>query len=116
METSGVVYEVDCNNCLKKYKGETGRKLKEIIKEHKDDGEESRKDKKITGLPQHMKTTVHSPAWDDVRIFYRENNWKKRKFKEAARITSHNKGQLMNIKDQIKTISNLWNIVLNDKT
>ena len=25
METSGVVYEVDCNNCLKKYTGETGR-------------------------------------------------------------------------------------------
>ena len=32
METSGVVYEVDCNNCFKKYTGETGRKLKERIK------------------------------------------------------------------------------------
>ena len=31
METSGVVYEVDCNNCLKKYTGETGRKLEEKI-------------------------------------------------------------------------------------
>ena len=31
METSGVVYEVDCNTCLKKYTGETGRKLKERI-------------------------------------------------------------------------------------
>ena len=41
METSGVVYEVDCNNCLKKYTGETGRKFKERIKEHKDDGENS---------------------------------------------------------------------------
>ena len=41
METSGVVYEVDCNNCLKKYAGETGRKFKERIKEHKDDGENS---------------------------------------------------------------------------
>ena len=29
METSGVVYEVDCNNCLKNYTYETGRKLKE---------------------------------------------------------------------------------------
>ena len=29
METSGVVYEVDCNNCFKKYTGKTGRKLKE---------------------------------------------------------------------------------------
>ena len=90
------------------------KKLKERMKEHKDDGEKSRKDKKITGLSQHMKTTGHSPAWDDVRIIYTENNWKKRNFKEAARITSHNKEQLMNKKDERKTISNLWNIVLKE--
>ena len=56
METSGVVYEGDCNNCLKKYTGETGRKLKERIKEQKDDGEKLQKDKKITALSQNMKT------------------------------------------------------------
>ena len=111
-KTSGVVYEVVCNNCLKKYTGEAGRKLKERIKEHKDDGEKSRKDKKITGHSQHMKTIGNSPAWDDVTIIYRENNWKKRKFKEAARrVTSHNKEHLMNKKEERKTISNLWNIV-----
>ena len=43
METSGVVYEVDCNNCFKKYTGETGRTLKEIIKELKDDRGKSQK-------------------------------------------------------------------------
>ena len=86
------------------------------MKEHKDDGEKSRKDKKITGVSKHMKTTGHFSAWNDVRIIYRENNWKKRKFKEAARIISHNKEQLMNKKDERKTISNLWNIVLNNKT
>ena len=63
-----------------------------------------------------MKTTGHSPAWDGVRIIYSENNWRKRKFKEVARITSHNKEQLMNKKDERKTISNSWNILLNDKT
>ena len=88
METSQVVYEVHCNNCLKKYTDETGRKLKERMKEHKDGGEKSQK---ITGLSQHMKTSAHSPAWDDARIIYRENNWKRRKFKEAPRITSNNK-------------------------
>ena len=87
--THYLVYEVDCSNCVKKYAGETGRKLKERMKEHKNDGEKSRKDKKITGYSQHMKTTGHSTAWDDVRIIYRENNWEKRKFKEAARITSY---------------------------
>ena len=100
METLDVIYEADCNNCFKKDAGETDRKLKgrkkEWKKEHKNDGEKSRKDKKITGLSQHMKTTGHSPAWDEVRVIYRENNWKKRKFKEAARITSRDDEQLMN--------------------
>ena len=63
-----------------------------------------------------MKTIVHSPVWDDAKIIYRENNWKKRNFKEAARITSQNKEQSINKKDERKTISNLWNIILNDKT
>ena len=96
METLGVVYKVDCNNCWKKYTGETGRKFKEKLKEHKDDREKSQKDKNTTGLSQHMKNISHSSTWDDVRIIYRENNWNKRKFKEASRITSNNKKQLMN--------------------
>ena len=86
------------------------------MKEHQDDGEKLRENKKITGLSQKMKITGHSPAWDDARIIYREINWKKRNVKEATRLTSHNKKQLMNKKDERKTISNLWNIVLNDKT
>ena len=76
---------------FKKYAGETGRKFKERMKEHKDDGEKSQKDKKITGLSQQIKTIDHSTVWDDVRIIYRKSKWKKRKFKEVARITSHNR-------------------------
>ena len=32
MESSGVVYEVDCNNSFRNYTGETGRKLKKRMK------------------------------------------------------------------------------------
>ena len=86
------------------------------MRDHKDDEEKSRQEKTLTGLSQQMKTTDHSPACDNVIITYSENNWKKRKFKEAARITSHNKEQLIDKKDERKAISNLWNIILNDKT
>ena len=60
METSGVVYEVECDNCFRNYTGETGRKLKGRMKGHEDDGEKSRKDKKSLAIAL--------PAWDDVRI------------------------------------------------
>ena len=49
------------------------------MKEHKNDGEKSRKGKKITGLSEHMKTTDHSPVWDDVRIIYKESSKKQLK-------------------------------------
>ena len=71
METWGAIYEVDCNNCLKKYTGKAGRKLKERMKEHNDNGEKSRKYKKVTGLLKHMKNTGHSIARDDIRIILR---------------------------------------------
>ena len=83
------------DNSLKKYTGEAGRKLKERIKEHNDDGGKYQNNEKITGISQHMKTTGHFPPWDYVRIIYKENNQKMRNFKEAARITSHNEEQLM---------------------
>ena len=74
--------------------------MKERMKEHKNGREKSRK-QKITGLSQHMKTTGHSPTWDDIRIIYKENNWQERKFKEPDRVTSHNKEQLMKKKMKV---------------
>ena len=84
METSREVYEVECNDCLKKYTSEAGRKLKEKIKENKEDRQKN-------GLSRHMKTAGYFPAWDDVRIIYRQSNWKRRKFEEGAKSKSHNK-------------------------
>ena len=49
-----------------------------------------------------MKFTGGSPSWSDVKIIFGENKFKKRKFKEAARIILHNKEQLLNEKDEKK--------------
>ena len=84
METPGVTYEIDCDNSFKKHTGETSRKLKERMREQKDNGEKSQNDKKITGLSQHMKTTGSSPTWDDVRII----------LKKTTRIREMSKKQL----------------------
>ena len=46
IKTSGVVYEVDCNNSSKKYTGESGKKVEWNNKEHKDDGEKFEKIKR----------------------------------------------------------------------
>ena len=73
-ETLGVFYELDCNNCFKKYINEAGKKLKERIKEHNNNGGKIQKGKKITGFSQLRKTTGHSPCMGQVRIIYKENS------------------------------------------
>ena len=75
MENSSVAYEVDYNNCLKSIQVKVAENWKKKRKK-------SREDKKITGLSQHMKITDHSPAWDDVRIIYREKNGKRESSKK----------------------------------
>ena len=59
---SGVVYEVNCNDCTKVYSKETGRKSTETIKEHRSDDEKDKKKENITGLSQHMRETGHKTA------------------------------------------------------
>ena len=54
LEEKGVVYEVPCKSCNKKYIGEIGRKLKVRLNEHKTDGENESK-KNVSGLSTHMK-------------------------------------------------------------
>ena len=90
--------------------------MKERIEEHKNDGEKSRKVQKTAVFSPTYKTNGHSPVWDNIRNIYGEYNRKKRKFKEAPRIISHNKEHLMIKKDERKTIPNLCNIILTDKT
>ena len=101
--------ELNCNESPKIYTGETRRKLIERIKEQNNDGEKDKKKENITGLSQHMKDTRHAAALESIKIIIYENNSKKNKFKEAARITFHKKDQLMNKKEERKTISNLLN-------
>ena len=54
-----------------------------------------------------MKETEHKPTWEGIKIV---------NFKEAASlsITFHKIDQLMDKKEEPKTTSNLWYIMLND--
>ena len=50
----GVVYEVSCNDCTKKYIGETGRYLEVRLKEHKNGGVAKDQNKQtIWSIPAH---------------------------------------------------------------
>ena len=94
---SGVVYRVTCGDCGSQYVGETGKSLETRMEEHRQDAE--REVEKI------------SSNFDDVEILNKESNFIKRKFKEAIAIKKNN-APLLNKKDEIKDISNVWENII----
>ena len=65
-------------NCDEVYVGETGRRVKTRMKEHRYES---------SAVAQHMVTKGHMVDFDDVRILHSEPNYWKRRVKEAVRIT-----------------------------
>ena len=77
-QKAGVIYEILCKNCHRTYIGETSRTLGKRMEEHK----------KMTSsaVNEHCKTTGHIMDWENVKVIGREDNWAKRKIKEAIAI------------------------------
>ena len=108
-DMSGVVYKVNCKDCDKYYIGETGRTIETRMMEHRQ-GANGEKEK-VSGLSQHLRQTNHEAEFDDVKVLFREKNFRMRKFKEALAIKEH-KANLVNKKEEIKLLSNVWENLL----
>ena len=122
LEKQGVVYSVRCKSkrCKMEYIGETGRQLKIRMKEHETDSKVDfrkksgkKKKDKLSGLSEHLKKKKHQLDWSSIKILAKENNYWKRRSKEAYFITKHkDKAPLLNKKNECPTISNIWKPIL----
>ena len=79
----GLIYHIKCQNCDQDYIGETGRNMGVRFKEHT-----TRKNTN-SAIKEHLEATNHRCSMDNVKILDREDNWYKRKIKEAIRIQRH---------------------------
>ena len=104
-----VVYRVTCGDCGSQYVGETGRSLETRMAEHRQDAEGEVE--KVSGLSEHLCQTIHKANFDHVEILNKESNFIKRKFKEAIAIKKNN-APLLNKKEEIKAISNVWENII----
>ncbi len=77
----GVVYEITCDDCNKKYISETARTLGTRLKEHA-----TTKRHTTSAIAEHIKDSGHRVKMDDGRILQRQNNTQRRKIKEANQI------------------------------
>ena len=100
--------------------GETGRKLKIRMKEHEADSKVDfrkksgkKKKEKLSGLSEPLKMKKHQLDWSSMKILVKENNYWKRRSKEAYFITKHkDKAPLLNKKNECTPISIIWKTIL----
>ena len=97
----GVIYRVQCE-CGSTYVGETGRTLETRLKEHK---RAVRYDDQNNGIAVHANNTCHTIQWGDAEVLDKEQNWSKRKLKEALHIREEK--DPMNL-DQGRLLNTIW--------
>ena len=83
MDIKGVIYQIPCSSCPAVYTGETGRTLKVRMVEHK---RAVRMGDVNNGLAVHSLKTGHPIEWSQARVVEREENWYRRRIKEALKI------------------------------
>ena len=83
MDIKGVVYQIPCSSCPAVYTGETGRTLKVRMVEHK---RAVRMGDVNNGLALHSLKPGHPIEWSQARVVEREENWYRRRIKEALKI------------------------------
>ena len=107
-ERSGLVYCIDCNNCDKKYIGETRQKLSNRLKQHKYDCNHVNENKtQKTALATHHFDYGHHFKFNSVKILDTEPNNFKRKFLEMIYIKKY-EHQTINFKTDINNLSAIY--------
>ena len=97
------VYKVDCS-CGNTYIGETGRTLDARLKEHQ---RAVKVNNRSNGIAVHVNNTVHDIDWDSTEVIDQEENWRKRKIKEALHIRSVNAPMNLYL-DQGYQLNSIW--------
>jgi len=99
------VYKFDCKDCKSWYIGETGQKIEKRTYQHQNDIKNGKETNAIfMHLQQH---NSHSIKWQEVSYLEREEDWKKRKIKEALYINAMNPKELMNLEKGFE-INQCW--------
>ena len=70
-DQAGVVYQISCKECSAKYIGQTGRHLRERLKEHKRATEKG--NHLESGVAEHVSNSGHEIGWS-VKVLDKDSN------------------------------------------
>ena len=92
LERTGCVYKIDCNDCSKKYIGETGKEITKRIAEHQ---RAVRRGDSNSNIFSHIFETKHNINWSNASILAQNDNNRSRKLLEAMH-TQENSRYVLN--------------------
>jgi hypothetical protein len=104
-EKSSVIYKVDCMKCSKSYIGQTSRKLRERMNDHK--GYVKKKTEESALASHTLKNKDHIFDFDNIRIIGTETNRSKRETKETINIFK-NKQNIVNKRQDIEGFQKIY--------
>ena len=106
MQQKNRVYRFDCRECKSWYIGETGQKMEKRTYQHQNDVKNGRETNAIFMHLQEHKD--HYIQWQEVSYLEHEEDWKKRKIKEALFINAMDSKEIMNLEKGFE-INPCWN-------
>ena len=106
MQQKNRVCRFDCRECKSWYIGETGQKMEKRTYQHQNDVKNGRETNAIFMHLQEHKD--HYIQWQEVSYLKHEEDWKKRKIKEALFINAMDSKEIMNLEKGFE-INPCWN-------
>ena len=80
LEKTGAIYKINCKDCNDVYIGESGKQLKERVKQHE---AAVRNNNVAYQVVQHCNDNNHTMDFDNVKIVNQNKNVRSRRFLEA---------------------------------
>ena len=84
VDKAGVVYKITCNDCEATYIGQTGRHLRDRLKEHRKAVESG--NTHHSGVAEHAYKAHHNVDLDNITVLDQESNLQRRLVREALHI------------------------------
>jgi hypothetical protein len=116
-ETANCIYVIGCKDCDATYVGETKRRFKNRLTEHK--AAVRNANSKDSALAEHAIEKLHTPNWETPKIVSKDRDFRTRRFKEAVAIINQknplNRNEGMKISETFKPlITNFKDYNVND--
>ena len=106
---NNVVYKIRCNNCDASYVGQTGRKLKTRIAEHRNHIRYKTSTRSV--ITEHRLLHNHDFQWDDVQILDEEPSYRKRLISEMLHIKKQKNS--LNLQTDTKSLHKAYIPIIN---